>query len=135
MLALHSMWLVLHLPTSTKSFVTCLQDGHCLACVQVGNISASVFNTGQEEHSLPVIMKRLQNITIKRSRGTFNKLSIINKTKALIASKKKVKADETKTDAITPGGTTPDILPGADGKISLRRTPQPGTSAKLCRLS
>lgn len=87
-------------------------------CLQVGNISASVFNTGQDQHSLPVIMKRLQNITIKRSRGTFNKLSIINKTKALVASKKKLKADQLKTDVITPGINDADILPGADGKTS-----------------
>ncbi|KAL3145195.1 Translin-associated factor X-interacting protein 1 [Trebouxia sp. C0010 RCD-2024] len=83
----------------------------------VGNISASVFNTGQDQHSLPVIMKRLQNITIKRSRGTFNKLSIINKTKALVASKKKLKADQLKTDVITPGINDADILPGADGQV------------------
>ena len=82
--------------------------------MQVGNVSASVFNTGQDEHSLPVIMKRLQNITIKRSRGTFNKLSIINKTKALVASKKKLKT------ATSTGATISDILPSADGKASNR---------------
>ena len=80
--------------------------------MQVGNVSASVFNTGQDEHSLPVIMKRLQNITIKRSRGTFNKLSIINKTKALVASKKKLRT------ATSTGVTNSDILPTADGKAS-----------------
>ena len=80
--------------------------------MQVSNVSASVFNTGQDEHSLPVIMKRLQNITIKRSRGTFNKLSIINKTKALVASKKKLKT------ATSTGVTSSDILPSADGKAS-----------------
>lgn len=82
--------------------------------MQVGNVSASVFNTGQEQHSLPVVMKRLQNITIKRSRGTFNKMSIINKMKALNASK--LKGTHSKTDAVASESTTPDILPGADGK-------------------
>lgn len=84
--------------------------------VQVGNVSASVFNTGQEQHSLPVVMKRLQNITIKRSRGTFNKMSIINKMRATMnATNKRSKADHLKTDVITSESTTPEILPGADG--------------------
>lgn len=77
-------------------------------------MSASVFNTGQEQHSLPVVMKRLQNITIKRSRGTFNKMSIINKMKALNASK--LRGTHLKTDVIASELATPDILPGADGK-------------------
>ena len=94
---------------------------HTSPCdVQVGNVSASVFNTGQEQHSLPVIMKRLQNITIKRSRGTFNKLSIINKMRATVnASSKRFKADHSKTDATT-SGSIPDILPDADGKTRLK---------------
>lgn len=83
---------------------------------QVSNVSGSVFNTGQDEHSLPVIMKRLQNITIKRSRGTFNKLSIINKMKALNASKRKFRTEHLfKADSNTSGSTTPDIPPGTDG--------------------
>ena len=82
-------------------------------------MSGSVFNTGQDEHSLPVIMKRLQNITIKRSRGTFNKMSIINKMKALNSSKKKFRAEHLfKADAASSGSTTPDVTSvlGADGE-------------------
>ena len=89
--------------------------------VQVGNVSAGVFNTGQDQHSLPVIMKRLQNITIKRSRGTFNKMSIINKMRANVnATDKRSKVDHLKTDVIMSGSTTPDILPGSDGKTCLK---------------
>lgn len=122
------MLLIMHLTTIRKLFVAqqCLQvqslQQSCITTlahvlVQVGNVSASVFNAGQEQHSLPVIMKRLQNITIKRSRGTFNKMSIINKIRAtVIASNKRSKADHLRTDMITSGSTTPDILPGADGK-------------------
>lgn len=109
------MQLMLRLPNISKLF-NLLARRTLWPCVQVGNISASVFNTGQDQHSLPVVMRRLQNITIKRSRGTFNKLSIINKTKALVASKKKLKADQLKADGITPGVTNPDMLPGVDGK-------------------
>ena len=88
--------------------------------VQVGNVSASVFSTGQEQHSLPVVMKRLQNITIKRSRGTFNKMSIINKMRAIVtASNKRSKADQLKTDVVVSGSTTPEILFAADGKTCL----------------
>lgn len=101
--------------TSVMKIELSYPTGPC--CVQVGNVSASVFNTGQEQHSLPVVMKRLQNITVKRSRGTFNKLSIINKMRATVnASNKKFKADLLKTDVVTSGSTTPDILPGADGE-------------------
>ena len=89
--------------------------------VQVSSVSASVSNTGQEQHSLAVVMKRLQNITIKRSRGTFNKLSIINKMRATVnASNKRFKADLLKTDVITSGSTAPDNVPGADGETCVK---------------
>ena len=91
-----------------------------LCGVQVSNVSGSVFSSGQDEHSLPVIMKRLQNITIKRSRGTFNMMSIINKMKALNASKKKFRADQLmKADGASSGSMTPDIVPGTDGDVML----------------
>jgi hypothetical protein len=63
-----------------------------------------VFTTKQDSHSLPVIMKRLQNITIKRSRGTFNKMSIINKMRALKASASKKQFDVPKLE----GSATPE---------------------------
>ena len=49
-------------------------------------------------------MKRLQNITIKRSRGTFNKMSIINKIRALKASASKKQFDVPKIE----GSATPE---------------------------
>ena len=49
-------------------------------------------------------MKRLQNITIKRSRGTFNKMSIINKMRALKASASKKQFDVPKME----GSATPE---------------------------
>ena len=63
-----------------------------------------MFNTGQDSHSLPLIMKRLQNITIKRSRGTFNNMSIINKMRALKASASKKQFDVPKQE----GSATPE---------------------------
>ena len=51
-----------------------------------------------------MIMKRLQNITIKRSRGTFNKKSIINKMRALKASASKKQFDVPKLE----GSATPE---------------------------
>ena len=72
--------------------------------LQANTVSGLMFNTGQESHSLPVIMKRLQNITIKRSRGTFNKMSIINKMRALKASASKKQFDVAKLE----GSATPE---------------------------
>ena len=75
--------------------------------VQANTVSAAVFSTGQAQHSLPVIMKRLQATSIKRSRGTFNKMSMINKMKALRAAKRmdsKKRPDVARSD----GSASPD---------------------------
>ncbi len=84
-----------------------------IAARQAKTVSSSVFTSGQDSHSLPVIMKRLQNITIKRSRGTFNKMSIINKMKALKATKKKT--DATRSE----GSATLDLVSEAEGGLQL----------------
>ena len=81
--------------------------------LQANNVSGVVFSTGQDVHSLAVIMKRLQAITIKRSRGTFNKMSIINKMKALKVTKKKTDA------ARSEGSPTPELVLGSDGESSV----------------
>ena len=56
--------------------------------MQVETINNTVFEPGHDKHSLPVLMKRLKATSIKRSRGTFNKMSIINKMKMLNISKR-----------------------------------------------
>ena len=73
--------------------------------MQANNVSGIVFAYGQDSHSLPVIMKRLQAITIRRSRGTFNKMSMINKMKAMKAAKKR-----------TEGSSIPDS--GLEGELA-----------------
>ena len=80
--------------------------------MQANTVSAAVFNSGQEQHSLPVIMKRLQAISIKRSRGTFNKMSMINKMKALRAAKR---MDSKKRPEVArpDGAATPDVATSA----------------------
>lgn len=84
-----------------------------LCNLQANVVSASVFMSGQDSHSLPVIMKRLQNVTIKRSRGVFNKMSIINKMRALKASASKKRFDV----AAPEGSATPELGSEADGEL------------------
>lgn len=81
--------------------------------MQANVVSASVFTSGQDSHSLPVIMKRLQNVTIKRSRGVFNKMSIINKMRALKASASKKRFDS----AALEGSATSELGTEADGEL------------------
>lgn len=87
MLALSDSWLWLQIASSA---------------VQVETISNSVFEEGHDEHSLPVLMKRLKATSIKRSRGTFNKMSIINKMRTLGLAASKKHRDSVKLGSMTP---------------------------------
>ena len=86
--------------------------------MQVETISNSVFEAGHDKHSLPVLMKRLKATSIKRSRGTFNKMSIINKMKMLNISKRG--RDVVKLGSLTSDADSASVsgVNVADGKLA-----------------